>query len=51
MVSNMKIKHNDVRRPALAKDGRKWKKRCLTKLSDIVIKFSKQRMVIRRQVA
>ena len=35
MVSNMKNKHNDVRRPAKAKDGRKWRKRCPAKLNDI----------------
>ena len=34
-------KHTDVRRPAKAKDGRKWKKRCPAKLNDIVVNVLK----------
>ena len=39
----MKNKHTDVGRPAKAKDGRKWKKRCPAKLNDIVVKVLKTR--------
>ena len=41
VVSKMKTKHSDVRRPAKAKDGRKWKKRRHAKLNDIVVKVLK----------
>ncbi len=41
VVSKMKNKHTDVCRPAKAKDGRKWNKRCPAKLNDIVVKVLK----------
>ena len=41
MVSRMKNKHTDVRRPAKAKDGRKWKERRPANLNDIVVKVLK----------
>ncbi len=41
MVSKMRNKRTDVRCPAKAKDGRKWKKRCPAKLNDIVVKVLK----------
>ena len=37
VVSRMKTKHSDVRREAMAKDGRQWKKRRYAKLNDIVV--------------
>ena len=41
VVSKMKTKHSDVRREAMAKDGRKWKKRRHAKLNDIVVQVLK----------
>ena len=41
VVSRMKNKLTDVRRPAKAKDGRKWKERRPANLNDIVVKVLK----------
>jgi hypothetical protein len=41
VISRMRTKHTDIRRPAKAKGGRKWKKRRHAKLNDLVVQILK----------
>ena len=41
VISRMKTKHTDIRRPAKAKGGRKWKKRRHAKRNDLVVQILK----------